>query len=130
MTMARTPKTSIFKGIQAIEAAGGVDGFVREVLAESKRLSLETINRQTAPMGDAGCKRILLESINDVMFRRLETDIERGICARVADAIRSCKSVDEIEAASERAMVQAEQWSRDLVEAVQVKIFGVGLLNH
>ena len=122
-------KNPIFNGISAIEAAGGIDGFVREVLAEAQRLSHEKIKRHSAPTDAERCKQIVLEFITDVMFRRLEDDVNRGFSKRLGEAVASCTKPEQMDAASNKAFAQAKAWADDLIKAVQIEIFGVHLLN-
>lgn len=66
--------------------------------------------------------------------RKVSFDIEQveDACLdlQFADAMKSCKSVDEVDAASEKAFADAKQWSREVIMAVQENIFGVGRRNN
>ena len=113
------PKNPIFKGVSAIEAAGGIDGFVRELLAESKRVCTERARVLDAPDYQA-VLGIFNEVVTDVMLRRLKPDLDRYASHALADAIKQCGSMDadRMDAAADIAMEQVKDWSRELVHSV------------
>lgn len=62
----------LFGGIIAIEAAGGMDGFVREVVAETKTTAIARLNRNTV---EAELPTLVKDVLTQIVQRRLRADL-------------------------------------------------------
>jgi len=120
-----TATNNLFEGITAIEDAGGIDGFVREVAAESKTLGLKRAREQRVTCEDEAIE-VFNQTLIDIVLRRLEPDATRlmeqaaldALAARDADAIATKADAD---AASEAARQAGEHMKR-VANAVFEKI--------
>ncbi len=112
---------AIFQGVSAIEVAGGMDGFVREVLAESKRCCMMRLEK----FGQVGPDRVsdlLADMVTQVVMRRLEPDMMARAHTMLAEEFKHSKASRDMQAAEDKAMRRYERWSRELTDAVTAEI--------
>ncbi|MEM9415368.1 MAG: hypothetical protein AAGA29_07825 [Planctomycetota bacterium] len=113
--MARTPKPSIFQGISAISDAGGIEGFVREVLAEAKRHVMLVCTDPKALRSRKMIRGALEAGVEEVVSIRLQPDLERVFLKRISDAILACESCDGVFAAFESSFMEASVWWQEVI---------------
>lgn len=68
----------LFKGLQAVEVAGGVDGFAREVMAETKTAAFQAL-RQRGAADQQEANQVFTEALKSVIVRRLKADFDREV---------------------------------------------------
>ena len=73
----RLSDEQLFAGGEPVEAAGGVGGFCREVLAEGKRLTLQRLPKTYYGIDlDEDAAKLITSTLGEVILRRLKPVIE------------------------------------------------------
>jgi phosphoribosyl 1,2-cyclic phosphodiesterase len=102
----------------AISDAGGLAGFVREVIGEAKRYTMQTA-RDPRTLANPRAVRIQLESYAAVIaHRRLGPGLDRGVRVRLGLALIHCTDAQHLDADIAQALDGARAWRDAVMQAV------------
>ncbi|MBI1369142.1 MAG: hypothetical protein GC162_10870 [Planctomycetes bacterium] len=120
---------NLFDGITAIQDAGGIDGFAREVLAETKTLGFKRLDeRKITNKRDA--IDVFDAALDDVLIRRLDDDGRRIMKEAAIEALMqgdpngklTAADSARVDAATMRAVDRLDAVGRAVIEKVyQIK---------
>jgi len=123
------PHQPIFKGVSAIDAAGGIDGFLREVYAEHRTKAFAEIRARGYTQDDLPqVHEVFTRTLDEILCRRLEADIQNRMVEAVRRALArhfapdASPPKDEVLRVTDQAMDRVVAWSDELIEAVLTEV--------
>jgi hypothetical protein len=112
-------------GLTAISDAGGFDGFVREVHAETKRLIQQQVGAYGMPDKDDELRLLIWDITFEVVAARLAPDLERLFDERLAKIAQECLPLVRHNAAVRRAFEEIGSLPGKTALAVLSEIFNL-----
>lgn len=115
------PDKPLFQELSAITDAGGFDGFVREVHAETKRILQAEVERSGMPADDDDLRQLCYRVTGEAVTRRLASDLSRLVNQRANEIERHNLDWDE----PDQVIIEIKRLPIQVTQAVLKSIFGL-----